>query len=39
MENQVKIETGSNQINQSRINSMKVIAVYHNKGGVGKRQQ
>ena len=30
------IETESNQINQSRINSMKVIAVYHNKGGVGK---
>jgi cellulose biosynthesis protein BcsQ len=32
----VNIETESNQINQSRINSMKVIAVYHNKGGVGK---
>ncbi|MGD1715509.1 AAA family ATPase [Dapis sp. BLCC M172] len=34
--NQVKIETESNPINQSRRNSMKVIAVYHNKGGVGK---
>jgi len=32
----VKIETESNQINQSRRNSMKVIAIYHNKGGVGK---
>lgn len=32
----VNIETESNLINQSRINSMKVIAVYHNKGGVGK---
>ncbi|MGD1702166.1 AAA family ATPase [Dapis sp. BLCC M229] len=32
----VNIETDYNQINQSRINSMKVIAVYHNKGGVGK---
>ena len=30
------IETESNPINQSRRNSMKVIAVYHNKGGVGK---
>ncbi|WP_293160177.1 AAA family ATPase [Okeania sp. SIO2C9] len=29
-------ETDSNQINQSRRNPMKVIAVYHNKGGVGK---
>ncbi|NEQ41075.1 MAG: AAA family ATPase [Okeania sp. SIO3I5] len=38
-ENQGKllnIETESNPINQSRRNSMKVIAVYHNKGGVGK---
>ncbi|MDJ0514956.1 MAG: AAA family ATPase [Trichodesmium sp. MO_231.B1] len=32
----VNIETEYNPINQSRINSMKVIAVYHNKGGVGK---
>ncbi len=35
-ENLVNIETESNPINQGRINSMKVIAVYHNKGGVGK---
>lgn len=38
-ENQIKIvniETDYNPINQSRINPMKVIAVYHNKGGVGK---
>ncbi|WP_353735222.1 AAA family ATPase [Okeania sp. SIO2C2] len=32
----VNPEIDSNQINQNRINSMKVIAVYHNKGGVGK---
>ena len=32
----VNLETDFNQINQSRRNSMKVIAVYHNKGGVGK---
>ncbi|MCL2932985.1 MAG: AAA family ATPase [Trichodesmium sp. MAG_R03] len=39
LENQAKLvnlETESNQINQSRRNSMKVIAIYHNKGGVGK---
>ena len=34
--NLVNIGTESNQINQSNRNSMKVIAVYHNKGGVGK---
>ena len=34
--NLVNLEIDSNQVNQSRINSMKVIAVYHNKGGVGK---
>lgn len=32
----VNIESEYNQVNQSKINSMKVIAVYHNKGGVGK---
>ncbi|NES06478.1 MAG: AAA family ATPase, partial [Okeania sp. SIO2F4] len=32
----VNLETDFNPINQSRRNSMKVIAVYHNKGGVGK---
>ncbi|WP_293063452.1 AAA family ATPase [Okeania sp. SIO2B3] len=32
----VNPEIDSNQINQSRRNPMKVIAVYHNKGGVGK---
>ncbi|NER05704.1 MAG: ParA family protein, partial [Okeania sp. SIO3C4] len=32
----VNPQTDSSQINQNRINSMKVIAVYHNKGGVGK---
>ena len=32
----VNIETDYNLIDQSRINPMKVIAVYHNKGGVGK---
>ena len=34
--NVVNPKIDSNQINQSRRNSMKVIAVYHNKGGVGK---
>ncbi|MEB3342847.1 AAA family ATPase [Okeania sp.] len=39
LENQadlINIETKYNPINQNRRNSMKVIAVYHNKGGVGK---
>lgn len=34
--NLVNIETDFNQINQIKRNAMKVIAVYHNKGGVGK---